>query len=63
MPATTDRFPRTEQPFGYREALVQVIAELAASAANRLEAGRAAWRAHCQRRSVLVDDRGLALAA
>ncbi len=63
MPATNDRVTRTEQPFGYREALAQVIAELAASEAKRLEAERAVWRARCERRSVLLDARCMELAA
>jgi hypothetical protein len=63
MPATTGRIPTGEEPFGYREALAHVIAELTAAKAKGLEAERAAWRARCQRRSVLLDDQGLALAA
>jgi hypothetical protein len=61
--ATNDRRPTTEEPFGYREALAQVSAELAESEATRLEADRAAWRARYHSRSVLLDQRGLALAA
>ena len=63
MPATSNGFPTTEAAFGYREALAQVIAELAESEAKRLEAERAAWRAHYHGRSLLLDQRGLALAA
>ncbi len=63
MSATYDRFPRTEQSFGYREAVAQVIAELAAAEVKRLEAERAAGRTRCRRRSMLLDERGLALAA
>jgi hypothetical protein len=63
LPATNDKLPMTEVPFGYREALAQVIAELAESEAKRLEAERADWRARYQGRSVLLDQRGLALAA
>jgi hypothetical protein len=53
----------TEVPFGYREALARVIAELAESEAKRLEAERAVWRARYHGRSLLLDQRGLALAA
>jgi hypothetical protein len=63
MPATNHCFPMAEEPFGYREALAQVIADLTESEAKRLEVERAVWRACCQRRSTLVDERGLALAA
>jgi hypothetical protein len=63
MPAVNDRFPTAAEPFGYREALAQVIADLAASEVKRLQAERAAWRARCERRSVLLDERGLALVA
>lgn len=63
MPVTTRRIPTADQPFGYREAVAQVIAELAAAEVKRLEAERAAWRARCRRRSQLLDERGLALAA
>ncbi len=63
MSATYDRIPTTEQSFGYREAVAQVIAELAAAEVKRLEAERAAWRVRGQRRSGLLDERGLALAA
>ena len=62
MPATTDFIPTAAEAFGYREALAQVIAELTASEATRREDERAVWRARCRRRSLLVDDRGLALA-
>jgi hypothetical protein len=63
VPATNDSFPTTEARFGYREALAQVIAELAESDSTRLEAERVAWRARYHGRSVLLDQRGLALAA
>jgi hypothetical protein len=63
VPATNDSFSTTEPGFGYCEALAQVIAELAESEARRLEAERAVWRARCHGRSVLLDQRGLALAA
>jgi len=63
MPATTGRIPTADEPFGYREALAQVIAELTAAELKRLEAERAVWRARCRRRSRLLDERGLALAA
>lgn len=63
MPATNDSLPTTEPAFGYCEALAQVIAELAESEATRLEAERAVWRPRYHGRSVLLDRRGLALAA
>lgn len=63
MPGTKHSFPTANEPFGYREALAQVIAELTAAELNRLEERRAAWRARCRRRSLLLDERGLALAA
>jgi hypothetical protein len=62
--STSNESARTrDETFGYREALAEVIAELAASERRRAEAERAARRARWQRRSVLLDGRGLALAA
>ena len=55
---TNDRDAR----FGYREALAEVIADLAARELRRAQAERAARRARQERRSLLVDARGLALA-
>jgi hypothetical protein len=56
--STSNDSPRQRgQVFGYREAVAEVMAELAASNARRLEAERGA------RRSVLVARRGLAVAA
>ena len=52
-----------EERFGYREALAEVIAQLAAAEVRRAEAERGARRAQWERRSVLLDERGLALAA
>jgi hypothetical protein len=63
MPVTSCSFPTIDAPFGYREALAQVIAELAASELKRLGAERVAWRARRHDRSVVLDERGLALAA
>jgi hypothetical protein len=63
VPATNDSLPTTELPFGYREALAQVIGELAECEAKCLEAERVAWRARYHGRSLLLDQRGLALAA
>jgi hypothetical protein len=60
---TNDHALTVKASFGYREAIAQVTVELAAAEINRLETERAAWRARCRRRSVLLDDRGLALAA
>jgi hypothetical protein len=54
--------PRREASFGYREALAEVSAQLTASEARRLQAERTARRRRWQHRSVLVDERGLALA-
>ena len=62
--STSNESARTRgETFGYPEALAEVIAELAASERRRVEAERAARRARWQRRSVLLDERGLALAA
>jgi hypothetical protein len=63
MPVTNFSFSTIDAPFGYHEALAQVIGELAASEVKRLQAERVAWRARRQDRSVLLDERGLALAA
>ena len=48
--------------FGYREALTEVMAQLAVAEVRRAEAARAAQRTYWERRSLLIDERGLALA-
>jgi hypothetical protein len=56
--------PQTrERAFGYPEALAEVIADLTASEARRLEAERAARRTRWPCRSVLLDERGVACVA
>ena len=51
-----------EWPFGYQEALAEVSEQLQASELAQLETERARWRAHHKRPSLLIDERGLALA-
>ena len=51
------------EPYGYHEALAEVIAQLTVSEQRQLEGERAARRKRYQRRSALLDERGLALAA
>lgn len=63
MPASNNSFSPREERFGHREALAELHAEFNEAEARRLETERAAWRARCQRASLFVDDRGLALAA
>jgi hypothetical protein len=62
MRSTNDRSPGGERCFGYREALAEVSAQLVARDRARLEAERARQSAHGARRSLLIDERGLALA-
>ena len=52
-----------DENFGYREALAEVTAQLAASEQRRVEAERAARRASWRRGPALLDARGLALTA
>ena len=59
--STSNENPQTrERAFGYPEALAEVIADLTASEASRLEAERAARRTRWPRRPVLLDERGVA---
>ena len=51
-----------EWPFGYQEALAEVSEQLQASDLARLETEHARRRAHRERHSLLIDERGLALA-
>ncbi len=61
MPTTEVRSLDGERPFGYREALAEVSEQLVASELARLDAERARRRAWRERRSLLIDERGLAL--
>ena len=63
MSTNNDQPRQSAEAFGYRGALAEVTAELAALNARRLDAERAARRARWERRPVLLDERGLALAA
>jgi hypothetical protein len=51
-----------EWPFGYQEALAEVSEQLQASELAQLETERGRWRAHRECCSLLIDERGLALA-
>lgn len=58
MPWTEEHRGEAERPFGCREALAEVVEQLRASELTRAETERA----HRVNRSVLIDERGLALA-
>jgi len=62
LPSTEGLSLVGEWPFGYQEALAEVSEQLEASDFARLETERARWRAHRERSSLLIDERGLALA-
>jgi len=62
LPSTEGLSLEGEWPFGYQEALAEVSEQLEASDFARLETERARWRAHHERPSLLIDERGLALA-
>jgi hypothetical protein len=61
--STNDTSRERGNAFGYREAMAEVNAALTESEQRRLAVERAARRAWWQRRSVVLDKRGLALAA
>ena len=62
MPTSEGQVAGAERPFGYAEALEEVTEQLRADELARVEAERAGWRARRGRHSVLIDERGLALA-
>jgi len=62
LPSTEGLLLEGEWPFGYQEALAEVSEQLQTSEVARLETERARWRAHHERPSLLIDERGLALA-
>ena len=62
MPSTEGLSLEGEWPFGYQEALAEVSEQLQASDLACVETEHARWRAHRECHSLLIDERGLALA-
>jgi hypothetical protein len=62
LPSTEGLSLEGEWPFGYQEALAEVSEQLQASDLACVETEHARWRARRECHSLLIDERGLALA-